>query len=154
MRDRSALHATVQRILATRLNWTIVAGMVLLLHRGRTVRLIPCRALHFFHAKDFLALVYETVHRRVMRLLTCGCASLARLAPEVYFVTLLRWRRRSAALGGLCAPMSNSTETGSLACPDILPLSGSGKTTAGSKSTKADVSLQARSQAGVYSYPL
>ncbi len=39
------LTATVPRILATILNETIVAGIVVLLHRCRTARLVRCRAL-------------------------------------------------------------------------------------------------------------
>src|SRR5216683_3276318 len=40
------LTATVPRILATILNGTIVAGMVVLLHRRRTTRLVPAAHLH------------------------------------------------------------------------------------------------------------
>src|SRR6266446_3754235 len=51
-RNWSALDPTVPRILATILNETIVAGMVVLLHRCRTARLVPAAHLHISHAKD------------------------------------------------------------------------------------------------------
>jgi hypothetical protein len=54
------LTATVPRILATILNGTIAAGMVVLFHRCRATRLIPCRALtHFAREEYFLAPVYD-----------------------------------------------------------------------------------------------
>src|SRR6266852_5158005 len=53
------LTATVPRILATILNGTIVAGMVVLLHRCRTARLIPCRALAHFARDGYLFPVYD-----------------------------------------------------------------------------------------------
>jgi hypothetical protein len=50
------LTATVPRMLATILNGTIVAGMVVLLHRYRTAPLIPCRVLkHLGREGYFLA---------------------------------------------------------------------------------------------------
>jgi hypothetical protein len=52
------LTATVPRILAKILNGTIVDGMVVLLHRCRTPRLIACRALTISHATGILAPVY------------------------------------------------------------------------------------------------
>jgi hypothetical protein len=56
----SCLTATVPRILATILNGTIVAGMVVLLHRCRTARLIPAAHLHISYAKDIFAPVYDS----------------------------------------------------------------------------------------------
>ena len=44
--------ATVPRILATILNGTIVAGMVVLLHRCRTAQLVPAAHLYISYAKD------------------------------------------------------------------------------------------------------
>jgi hypothetical protein len=86
--------ATVPRILATILNGTIVAGMVVLLHRCRTARLVPCRALtHFAREGYFLAPVYD---RFTEGFCDCGHAdraSPARLAPAASSVTLICWRR-------------------------------------------------------------
>ncbi len=96
-RNWSALDPTVPRILATILNGTIVAGMVVLLHRCRTARLIPCHALtHFAHEGCFLAPVYD---RFTDGFCDCGHAhraSPARLAPAASSVTLICWRRPCA----------------------------------------------------------
>src|SRR5216684_1186231 len=51
------LNATVPRILATILDGTIVAGMVVLLHRRRTARFMPY--LHIRYAKDIAAPVHD-----------------------------------------------------------------------------------------------
>src|SRR5712692_3294122 len=84
------LNATVPRILATILNGTIVAGIVVLLHRCRTARLIPCRALtHFAREGYSLAPVYD---RFTEGFCDCGHAdraSPARLAPAASSVTLI-----------------------------------------------------------------
>src|SRR6266446_4415174 len=96
-RNWSALDTTVPRILATILNGTIVAGMVVLLHRCRTARLIPCHALtHFAREGCFLAPVYD---RFTDGFCDCGHAhraSPARLAPAASSVTLICWRRPCA----------------------------------------------------------
>src|SRR5207247_8505618 len=46
-------------MLATILNESVVAGMVVLLHRCRTARLAPAAHLHISYAKDILAPVYD-----------------------------------------------------------------------------------------------
>jgi hypothetical protein len=51
------LTATVPRRLATILNATIVAGMIVLLHRCRTARLFPAARLHISYTKDMIAAV-------------------------------------------------------------------------------------------------
>src|ERR1700680_1926112 len=84
--------------------------MVVLLHRCRTARLIPCRALkHFAREGYFLAPVYDGFTEGF-----CDCghadrASPARLAPAASSVTLICWRRRCArnspwALPSGCKP--------------------------------------------------
>src|SRR3982074_1052656 len=67
--------------------------MVVLLHRRRTARLIPCRALTHFARKDILAPVYD---RFTDGFCDCGHADRAtpaRLAPAA---SLIFWRRPCA----------------------------------------------------------
>jgi len=51
--------ATVPRIIASRLNGTIAAGTVVLLHRCCAARLVPAAHLHISHAKDIFAPVCD-----------------------------------------------------------------------------------------------
>jgi hypothetical protein len=59
------------RILATILNETIVAGMVVLLHRRRTARPIPCRALTIFPREGYFWHRSMTGSQTGLRLPTC-----------------------------------------------------------------------------------
>src|SRR5216683_984515 len=96
------LNATVPRILATILDGTIVAGMVVLLHRCRTARLVPAAHLHISYAKDIFAPVYDSFTEglcdsgmRTMRTaldslppassLVCWRRPCARIRPQHYF---------------------------------------------------------------------
>jgi hypothetical protein len=93
------LTATVPRILATILNGTIVAGMVVLLHRCRTARLVPAAHLHISYAKDIFAPVYDPFTEGL-----CDCghadhANRARLAPPAS--SLVCWRRPCARISPL-----------------------------------------------------
>src|SRR6266576_949522 len=54
------LTATVPRILATILNETIVAGIVVLLYRCRTARLVRCRALAHFSRNRIAAPAHQS----------------------------------------------------------------------------------------------
>ena len=80
----------VPRMLATILNGTIVAGMVVLLQRRRTTRLIPCRALtHFVREQYFSTDLYWFTEGFCDR----GDASSARFAPAALSIALICWRR-------------------------------------------------------------
>jgi hypothetical protein len=63
------LTATVPIILASILNETIVAGMVVLLHRCRTARLVPAAHLYISYAQDISSSVYDRFTKGFCR---CG----------------------------------------------------------------------------------
>ena len=71
--------------------------MIVLLHRCRTARLIPCRALtHFAREGYFLAPVYDRFTEEFCDREHADRASPARLAPAASSATLICWRRSCA----------------------------------------------------------
>src|SRR6266576_2351498 len=76
------LTATVPRIAATILNGTIVAGMVVLLHRRRTARLVPAAQLYISYAQDILASVYDRFTKGF-----CRCRHVCRCS--LYVISLV-----------------------------------------------------------------